>query len=262
MRLLRSVALVPVLMAVAAGAAQAHAAYLKSNFADATGREHVTVEASYSERIFEPDFVYEPEAFHVTGPDGTDTVISAVAKLKDLAVFEVPTPTDGLYRISTGAGQAFDSEMYRTTAGEWVSEEDGPLPAEAEKINARFLITAATFVSRGGAANVPTATGQGLEITPTIHPNDIMAGQATAFVVTFDGQPVSGAKVTVFRDGGVHDGRMVETEATTDAQGRFSISASAPGGYLAEVEHKPALASGETVYRSVTHTLTFAAGTS
>src|ERR1700749_3085754 len=43
--------------ALLAGAAQAHSPYLMPNAFDATGRDHVTVEASFTEHVFIPDVV-------------------------------------------------------------------------------------------------------------------------------------------------------------------------------------------------------------
>src|SRR4051812_9157570 len=63
-----------VLLALNGGLAEAHSPYLRPNVFDATGRDHVTVEASFTEDIFEAEVVMRSDFFHIVGPNG-DTPI-------------------------------------------------------------------------------------------------------------------------------------------------------------------------------------------
>lgn len=244
-----------------AGAAQAHSPYLRPNVFDATNRDHVTVEAAFTEDVFNAEVVMRSDHFHIVGPNG-DTPITAVTYLRDLAVFEAPTPVDGLYRLSSGAREGRAAKMYETPSGwKMVGEEDEAPPPGAELVDVQSITTADVYVVRGDpddAALKPS--GQGLELQPLIQPNDIVAGEDAPFRLLFDGQPVANAAVTVFREAGQYDGRKIEAELTTDASGLVTLKVAQPGAYMTQVRHRVASPAGApTPYRSYTHTLTFIA---
>ena len=245
----------------AADAAQAHSPYLRPNVFDATRRDHVTVEAAFTEDVFNAEVVMRSDYFHIVGPNG-DMPITAVTYLRDLAVFEAPTPVDGLYRLSSGARIGRNAQMYQTPSGwKMVGEEDTPPPPRAELVEVQSITTADVYVVRGApdtAAMQPI--GKGLELVPLIQPQDIVAGEDAPFQLLFDGQPLAGAAVTVFREAGQYDGNKIEAEPTTDADGRVTLKVGDPGAYMTQVRHRIAAPAGaETPYRSYTHTLTFAA---
>jgi uncharacterized GH25 family protein len=262
MRTLRNAALTSVLIAMTAGSALAHQPYVRPNTFDATGRDHVTVEGSFTEDVFSAEVVMRSDHWHVVGPNG-DLPITAVTYLKDLAVFEVATPADGTYRISTGARVGRTAQMYWAADGAWkmVGEEDGPAPAGAALVPVQSITTADVYVTRGApAAEPPAALGQGLELVPLTQPADIVAGEAVTLQLLFDGKPLAAAPVTVFREAGRYDGRKIEAELVTDAQGKVSLTLSDPGAYMTLVRHRlEAPAGAEVPYRSYSHTLTFAA---
>ena len=67
--------------------------------------------------------------------------------------------------------------------------------------------------------------------------------------------------VEVYRSAGNYDGKKkIDGQITTDAAGRFSITAPDAGTYLALIRHRTASPAGaETPYRSYSYTLTFEA---
>ncbi|HWW11667.1 MAG TPA: DUF4198 domain-containing protein, partial [Brevundimonas sp.] len=105
-----------VMLALNGGAALAHQPYLRPNVFDATGRDHVTVEAAFTEDVFAAEVVMRSDFYHVVGPNG-DTPIRNVTYLRDLAVFEADTPVDGTYRLSSGPRQGRTARMYRAADG-------------------------------------------------------------------------------------------------------------------------------------------------
>ena len=262
MRTLRNAALTAFLMAMTAGQALAHSPYVRPNVFDATKRDHVTVEASFTEDVFAAEVVMRSDAWHIVGPNG-DTPITTVTYLTDMAVFEAPTPVDGTYRISSGPRTGRIAQMYRAADGSWkmVGEQDGTPPAGAPLVAVQSITTADAYVTRGApSAEVLTPTGKGLELVPLIQPADVVASEAAPFRLLLDGRPLAGVPVTVFREAGRYDGRKVEAELVTDAQGQVVISASTPGAYMTLIRHRmEAPAGSEVPYRSYTHTLTFIA---
>jgi uncharacterized GH25 family protein len=142
-----------------------------------------------------------------------------------------------------------------------VGEEDGPAPAGAALVDVQSLTVADVYVTRGApSAEALRPSGRGLELIPVTHPSDIVSGEDATFRLLLDGQPLAGAPVTVFREAGRWDGRKVEAELVTDANGLVTIRASDPGAYMTLIRHRrPAPAGSPTPYVSYSHTLTFVA---
>ena len=71
-----------------AGIAAAHAPYLLPNNFDLAKRDHVSVQASFTEAFFIPDVAMKADDYHVVMPDGAKLPITPVYT-KDLAVLDV-----------------------------------------------------------------------------------------------------------------------------------------------------------------------------
>jgi uncharacterized GH25 family protein len=262
MRTLRNAALTSFLMALTAGQALAHVPYVRPNVMDATGRDHVTVEASFTEDVFAAEVVMRSDAWHVVGPNG-DTPITAVTYLHDMAVFEAPTPVDGTWRISSGPRSGRMGQMYKAADGSWkmVGEEDGPAPAGAEIVPVQSITTADTYVTRGApTAEALTPSGHGLEVVPLIQPADIIAGEDLPLQLLFDGKPLANVPMVVYREAGLYDGKKIEAELTSDAEGKVAVRVGDPGAYMTLVRYRTESPAGSEVrFRSYSHSLTFAA---
>lgn len=249
-------------LAAAPGMAQAHMPYMLPNIFDLTDRDHVTVQASFTEDPFQAEVVMKSDAWHVRGPGGVVSPISNVSYLRDLAVFEAPIPAKGTYRVSSGERFGRKGKMYRDGEGRWIISEGKDRPADAQLVDVQSMTLAEVYVTRGGPtpdALVPS--GKGLELRPITHPSEIYAAQPASFELLFEGKPVSGAQVEVFRSAGAYDGqKQVGGQIATDAAGRFAITPPDAGTYLALIRHRTeAPAGAETPYRSYSYTLTFEA---
>ena len=246
----------------APGMALAHMPYMLPNFFDLTKRDHVTVQASFTEDPFQGEVVMKSEAFHTLGPGGVVTPIKGVTYLRDLTVFEAPIPTDGTYRVSSGERFGRLGKMYRGASGQWVIGEGRDKPAGAELVDVQSMTLAEVYVTRGAPTKDALAvTGKGLELRPITHPSEIFAQQPATFALTFEGKPVAGATVEVYRSAGAYDGRKkLDGPIRTDASGRFAITPPDAGTYLALIRHRTeAPAGAQTPYRSYSYTLTFEA---
>ena len=235
------------LFALAApGAALAHMPYLLPNLFDTVERDHVTMQASFTEEPFVPEVVMKSEAFHVLGAGGR-TPITAVTYLRDLAVFEAAIPAKGTFRISSGERFGRKGKMFKAANGRWeMTGEGGERPAGVELVDVQSMTLAEVYVSRG---------------EPITHPSAIFAGQPARFELSFDGKPVPGADVEVYRSAGTYDGRKkLDGVIRTDAKGGFAITPPDAGTYLALIRHRTTAPAGaETPYRSYSYTLTFEA---
>lgn len=92
-----------------------------------------------------------------------------------------------------------------------------------------------TFVTHGAPSQTALApSGKGIELVPVTHPNDLYAGEQAEFVFHIDGKPAPGLKVEIIRGGTRYRNAQEEITATTDAQGRFSVTWPQPGMYWLE----------------------------
>lgn len=246
------------LAALVGGAAQAHSPYLLPNDFDATGRDHVTVQASFTEHMFVPDIAMKSDDFHVVGPDGARVAVTPVY-LRDLAVFEAPTPVDGTWRITSGqrVGRTAKAVFEK---GEWVFlDPEKPLPPGAKAVEMQSLTTAETYVSRGAPTTTALAPlGKGLEFHAITHPDSIFAGEDATFEVLLDGKPLPNQFITLVRGDERYAEKAKPVEVVSDAAGKFVIRAPQVGVYLAMTRYRIA-PKGDEAGRSLTYALTFEA---
>ena len=250
------------LLAAAPDVALAHMPFMLPNMFDLTDRDHVTIQAGFAEDPFISEVVMKSDAFHTQGPGGAVAPINDVTYLRDLAVFEAQVPAKGTYRISSGERFGRKGKMYKSAAGEWVIGEGAEKPASAQLVDVQSMTLAEVYVTRGSPTKDALApTGKSLELRPITHPSEIFAAQPATFELLFEGKPVAGANVEVYRSAGNYDGKKkIDGQITTDAAGRFSITAPDAGTYLALIRHRTASPAGaETPYRSYSYTLTFEA---
>ncbi|WP_395335947.1 DUF4198 domain-containing protein [Novosphingobium sp. BL-8H] len=241
---------------LAAAPALAHSPYLLPNAFTLGQADHVTVEAAFSEHVFVPAIAMPSDAYQVIGPDGQAAPLKPVM-LRDLAVLEVPTPADGTYRISSGERQGRVAKA-ALIDGEWeFIDPRRPLPAGVTPVDMQSMTKAETYVSRGSPTQAALApTGKGIEYRAITHPAAIRVGKPAEFQVLFNGKPLANADVEVeaARPGELENRRL--PLITSDAQGRFSITAPEPGLYFAMTRHR-VNAAGSDPARSYTYALTY-----
>ena len=248
-----------VLAAIGTSVAQAHMPYVLPTLFDVGKGDHITVQSAFAEDAFLPEVAMRDAPFHLVGPDGKAVPVGQVTHLRDLSIFEAAIPADGTYRITSGQRAGRKSKMYRQ-GGEWkMGGEGAKSAADAEQVEVQSMTLADAYVTRGQASDAALKpTGKALEIQPITHPNGIVAGSDASFALLFDGKPLAGADITLFRSAGLYDGRKVAAQVKSGTDGRFSLKPEDAGTYLILVRHRTAAPAGsETPYRSYTYSLTF-----
>lgn len=246
------------LPSLAAAPALAHSPYLLPNGFTLDGRDHVTVEAAFSEHVFVPAIAMPSDAYQVVGPDGLAAPLKPVM-LRDLAVLEVPTASDGTYRISSGERMGRVAKAALIDGAWEFIDPRRPLPAGVTPVDMQSVTKAETYVSRGAPSQAALApTGKGIEYRAITHPARIRAGKPAEFQVLFNGKPLANADVEVeeARPGELENRRL--PLIASDAQGRFTITAPQPGLYFAMTRHRVNAAGGDPA-RSYTYALTYSA---
>jgi hypothetical protein len=271
-------------LTVLASGAAAHAGHMPylAPLTFAPHRDMVTVQAAMSEEahMFVPDFPIRGAGdFTVIGPDGVATKIASVTMLKEMAILEAPLPSEGTWRISTGE-RAGRSAKWAKIDGVWrmvrgaggpprpapppgeAPRADGPideaaLPAGAETLTSVGTLRADLYVTRGAPKAFPKPVGQGLEIAPVSHPNDLYAGDAFRFQVLNDGQPVAGAQLSIVRAGDAYAAQHFTWSGASRGGAGEAVTFDQPGVYVIQAQYPPRVEGAPPSAKSMTTTLTF-----
>lgn len=255
------VAMLVALASMTAGAS-AHMPYVLPAKFNVGSRAQVTLEASFTEDAFRPEIAMRDAPFEVTAPDGRTSSLAPEALAGDRTIVEAALPSDGIYRLSSGQRTGRSGKMYRK-GSDWVmvGEGDAP-PADTMLVDVRSMTLADAYVVRGrpGAPGALAPRGKALEIHPLSDPTALSPRDAARFVILYDGKPLPGQTVTVFREAGQYDGRKQAGAVTSDAAGTIVMTPPDAGRYLMLVRYRPTSPNVAGSYASFTTTLAFEVG--
>lgn len=256
-----SAALALALVSTATGAL-AHMPYLLPAQFGVGSRTQVTLEASFTEEAFRPEVAMRDAPFEITAPDGRTTRLSPATLAGDRTIAEAALPVDGIYRLSSGQRTGRSGKMYRK-GDEWVMVGEGATPPPGvEPVDVRSVTLADAYVLRGrpGSPGALAPRGKALEIQPLGDPTALAPGSAARFAILYDGKPLPGQQVTLFREAGLYDGRKQAGTATSDGAGIVTLTPPDSGRYLLLVRYRTATPHAAGGYASFTTTLAFEAG--
>ncbi len=221
-------------------AAQAHTPWLQPSSTVLSKAEWITVDASVSTEPFVVDHQPMPvDNIQVTAPDGSSLAPENALRGKLRSVFDLNLSKPGTYRVAvvnTGAFASWKDKATGQTKRARTSAEslERDIPADAQDVNVTQSQGRVETWVTVGKPTVPAPTGQGLELVPVTHPNDLAKGEAATFAFNIDGKPAANLPVTVVAGGARYRDTPVEIKATTDANGRFSVTWPAAGLYAIE----------------------------
>lgn len=226
-----------------AGQASAHRAWiLPSTFTLSGEAQRITVDAAISNDLFYPNHhALDLDSVSVTAPDGSDVPLEHAASGEYRSVFDVPLTQQGTYKIGSGGSGFFASWEEDGERRRWRgSAEDLAEAGIAEKPGVsltRSVRRVETFVTLGAPTDtVFSIEGDGLELQPVTHPNDVFADEDVSFGFTLDGAPAAGIEVEIvlgydrYRDGG-----GIVT-LTSDEDGQITFTPEEPGPYWLSAE--------------------------
>lgn len=274
--------------------AAAHTPYLLP-LTFSVSRPYVSLQAGISDELF---FVPEGAVrtdYYVVNPAGARNKLDRLTHLKDYTSIEADTPEAGTYRFVTGdeggrvtkfakvdgawrmvrpprnpqpaqgemqprpAAPAAASAPARAPSPRFIDE--AALPAGAEVTEVLSVRRLETYVTKGAPSRGALAvTGQGLEVRPVTHPNEIFIDQGFNFDVLVDGAPVPGLEFTVYRAGNAYEDKKVFAEVKSDARGRVALKFDKAGIYLMTARYPAASNAPLTekpAPRSYGYTMTF-----
>ena len=226
------------LAAALPAAAQAHRAWLLPSATVLSGSDPwVTVDAAISNDLFFFEhFPLRLDELAVTGPDGAAVAVENPSTGRYRSTFDLHLDRPGTYRIATAGDGLFASYELNGERHRWrgtAAELPGAIPAGAEKVRlVRSQRRIETFVTVGRPTQTAlAATGQGLELRPVSHPNDLYAGETAEFELLLDGQPAPDVEVEVIPGGIRYRDRLQSMAVRSDAAGRLRITWPQPGMY-------------------------------
>lgn len=231
-----------VLGLTAASASHAHRAWMLPSATVLSGENAwVTVDAAVSNSIFY--FEYHPlrlDGLTVRAPDGTGLTPQNQAQTKYRSVFDVELAQEGTYTVEILSQGLSGRYTQNGEAKRWRGSVDtlSELPADAEGLElTESQNRMQVFVTRGAPSfDSLKASGEGLELVPVTHPNDLFVGEQARFRFTIDGEPADGLDITVIREGIRYRDQTEEQTITTDAEGIARIDWSHPGMYWLETQ--------------------------
>ena len=221
--------------------AAAHKAWLRPSQTVLAGTDPwITVDAAVSNDLFYFNHVpLRLDNLVITAPDGSEVEPQNPATGKYRSVFDLQLAQQGTYRIAvvnSGLSGSWEENgkprRWRGTPATFATE----VPRDAKNLQVSQNIgRVETFVTNGSPNDIALkARGEGLELVPLTHPNDLFAGEATKFRVLVDGKPAEGVEFEIVRGETRYRNAQEEMKPVSDAQGEFTVTWPAAGMYWLE----------------------------
>jgi uncharacterized GH25 family protein len=255
------------LLALPAAASAHRLWFLPSSTVLAGGEDQwVTVDAAVSNELF--FFDHQPmrlQGVKAWAPDGQEAALENAATGRYRSTFDVHLVKPGTWKIGTVmsgvmGGYKLNGAEQRLPRGTRADQLATAIPAGATEVKITQVDNRnETFVTVGAPTTTALKpTGQGLELVPITHPNELVSGETTRFGFVVDGKPASGLTVTVIPGGIRYRGSPEEMTFKTDAKGEVAIAWKAPGMYWLNVSAegaKPTLQQAQARRMGYTATL-------
>jgi uncharacterized GH25 family protein len=228
-------------MALALPLAHAHSSFLLASSTVLSKPQWITVDGAVGNDMF--FFNHAPmrlDGVVVTAPDGSALAPENVMTGKLRSVFDLNLTQTGTYRIANafaGVTARYKDKAtgqpkgWRGNAAAFAAE----VPSDAEDLRVNESSSRLeTFVTVGKPSEIKPK-GQGLELVPVTHPNDLFSGEAATFAFLLDGQPATGLEVEVIPAGNRYRDKVGDFKLTTDAKGQVKVTWPQPGLYRLEI---------------------------
>lgn len=248
------VAIVAAVAAIAVPAAvEAHRAWILPSATVLSGNDAwVTFDAAVANELFYFDHQPLRGDFTATAPDGSTVAVENQTTGRYRTSFDLHLTQQGTYRIASVRDGVMGSymlngERQRLPRGLSAAAAQAAIPAGATDV--QIMETSArteAFVTLGEPTTANLApTGRGIELVPVTHPNDLYAGEAATFQFLLDGQPLANQNLTILPGGSRYRDHTAEITATTDAEGKVTITWPEAGMYWLSINNGPAREGGE-----------------
>ena len=197
----------------------------------------ITVDAAVSNDLFY--FNHVPlglDNLTITAPDGSVEQPENPATGRYRSVFDLQLKQTGTYRLAVVNSGLFASWKEAGKPKRWRGDQQrfaNEVPKNAQDLQvSQSLGRVETFVTNGAPNETALKpTGQGIELIPVTHPNDLFANEPAKFKLQIDGKPAADLQVEIVRGGTRYRNAQDEIKLKTDAQGSFSVTWPEAGMY-------------------------------
>ena len=177
----------------------------------------------------------------IIAPDGSKVAPQNGAIGRYRSTFDVQLSQKGTYKLAVANSGLFASWKENGQPRRWMGNPENfakDVPAKAEDLKvSQTSSRMEVFVTSGAPTDeVLAPTGQGLELKPVTHPNDLFAGEAAELVFLFEGKPAADIEISVIPGGNRYRDELGEIKAKTDADGKVSMTWPEAGMYWLEAE--------------------------
>lgn len=215
--------------------AMAHTPYLAPSTFEPVRGGWVALDASFADKFFIPEAVFDNSQFEVTAPDGKTLPLEQVFYSKIRATADYQLTADGTHRFSTGRRFGAVFRTYELDGKrQSLRDPEAELPAGAKLLSHfQSLTRAETYVTKGAPSTAALkAHGQGLEFHFISHPNDLYVDSAVKAKVLFDGQPVAQQPVSIYLVAADTNDEAATYTVTSDKEGLLEFKPEKAGTYL------------------------------
>lgn len=218
--------------------AQAHRQWILPSSTVLSGNDAwVGVDGGISNGVFIADHAaMRLDNVTVTSPDGSSVATEHPMQGQYRSTFDVHLTTPGTYRIANAFVGVNATWNLNGTPGRYRGVASGltaAVPAGAtDVVSAPNATRLETYVTLGDTTTeIFKPTGEGIELVPVTHPNDLVVGEAATFKLIRNGQAYADAEVTIARGGIRYRNSQEEITTKTDAEGVFSVTWPEAGMY-------------------------------
>lgn len=202
--------------------------------------EWITVDVTASNVLFNFDHSVPLESVRIYSPDGKTQPVSSYFKGHHRSVFDMQLHQNGTYKVELKRPPFFftryempdESRPQRLMGNK--TQAAKKLPAEAQEVKTLLIrLSSATYITNNQPSKqVFTPTGDGLELQPITHPNDIVRGETAELKLLLDGQAAANLKVELTPNGTHYRNNRNTLHITTDDEGKFSFTPEQAGAWL------------------------------
>jgi uncharacterized GH25 family protein len=196
----------------------------------------VAVDAAQADDLFSANQgAMQVDSLAVTGPDGQAVALQNPYKGRTRSSFDLELRNPGTYRIAVADNAVMarweeggKPKRWRGTAAEMAAN----IPANAAKLEVEQMQRRVeAFVTVGSPTEVKGMKGEGIELVPLQHPNDLYARETTKFRLLLDGKPAKNFDIEIIAGGTRYRDAPGEMMLKTDDNGEFAVTWPASGLY-------------------------------
>ena len=232
--------LLAAVLACLAVSASAHRTWLLPTATNVETRDGwVTIDAAVSENLFDYDSnALSLDGVVIIGPDGATMAAPPVLAGKLRNSIDLKLAKDGTYKIALVTKSVMAS--YKDKAGGEMKRFRGTeaafakeVPADAPELRVtRMHARLETFVTSNAPSTAALKpSGEGLEMVPVTHPNDLRAGEVAKWRFQLDGKALPNFAFSLVPGGVRYRSVLGEIRVNTDAKGEASVTLPEAGMY-------------------------------